>query len=286
MTTRVEDAGIDGLFGCPDGEGPFPGVLALGGSEGGIPEYLLRLLVPEGVACLALAYFNTPGTQPALTDVPLERIERGLRWLLAHPKVRTHNGRLGVIGGSKGGELALLTAATFPELVGPVVAYTPSHVVWAGIDLQNPRGPMHSSWSRDGRPLPYVPYLPGVGPSMGERGMVLLPIYARGLDNNDAVEAAAIPLERAIGPVLLVSGTDDRMWPAERMCRLAVDRMHRAGRAHLVRHLNFPDAGHVLVPFELPLGGPAMPFDFGGEPGAGGRAHARVWPEVVQMLTT
>lgn len=151
VTTEVREGDLVGTFGCPDGEGLFDGVLALGGSDGGIPDYLLRLLVPEGFACLALAYFNTPDTQPALVEVPLERIERGLRWMRAHPKVTARGDRIAVLGGSKGGELSLLAAATFPDLVGPVVAYTPSSVVWAGIDFSQPRGSTRSSWSLAGR---------------------------------------------------------------------------------------------------------------------------------------
>jgi acetyl esterase/lipase len=276
-----------GTFGYPDGDGPFSGVLALGGSDGGIPEYFLKLLVPEGFACLALAYFNTPETQPALVEVPLERVERGLRWMRAHPKVSAHEDRLAVIGGSKGGELSLLIAATFPHLVGPVVAYTPSAVVWAGIDFSQPRGSMRSSWSLAGQPLSFVPYPAGVGPSSSDRGMSVLPIYDRGLENVTAVSQAMIPIERATGPLLLVSGGDDRMWPADRMCAMVVERAQRAGRIALVRHLNFPDAGHVLFPFEAPSSSGPMPpmrFDLGGSPASARSAHAVAWPDVVQHL--
>jgi dienelactone hydrolase len=259
-------------------------VLALGGSEGGVAEYLLRLVVPEGFACLTLAYFNTAETQPALVEVPLERIERALNWLRSRPNIRTSDGRVSLVGVSKGGELALLTSATFPELVGPVVAYTPSSVVWQGIDLRSARPPMQSSWSRHGTALPYVPY-PPVAPLVSERGMSTLPIYAGGLDNVAAVDEAAIRVERATGPVLLVSGGDDRVWPADRMCRMVVDRMRRAGRERDVKHLNFPDAGHVLFPFgsvqEIDT-----PFhlELGGRDGAIEAVHRTAWPEVVRTL--
>ena len=133
ITKSLRDGDLVGTFGMPEGNGPFPGVLALGGSDGGIPEYLLPLLVPEGFACLALAYFATPDTQPALIEVPLERIERGLRWMLAQPEVDAPDGRLAVFGASKGGELVLLVASTFPDLVGPVAAYTPSADAPAGL---------------------------------------------------------------------------------------------------------------------------------------------------------
>jgi acetyl esterase/lipase len=286
-TIQLHEDDLVGTFGCPDGDGPFSGVLALGGSDGGVPEYFLSLLAPEGFACLALAYFNTPDTQPALVEVPLERVERALRWMRSHPKVSAHAGRIAMIGGSKGGELALLMAATFPDLVGPVVAYTPSSVVWAGIDFSQRGGSMRSSWSVAGQPVPFVPYPAGVAPSWSDKGMRVRPIYDHGLDNAGAVDVATIPIERATGPVLLISGGDDQMWPSERMCTMVVDRMRRVGRETLVRHLNFPEAGHVLFPYHAPPGNGAVPpmnFDLGGSAESGSSAHATAWPEVVRHL--
>lgn len=281
---EIHESGIHGLFACPAGDGPFPAVLALGGSEGGIAEYLLRLLVPEGFACLALAYFNTAETQPALVEVPLERIERAANWLRFHPKVGRRDGRISVVGVSKGGELALLTSATYPELIGPVVAYTPSSVVWQGIDLRAMVPPAQSSWSYRGRALPYVPF-PPIRPPMSERGMSTLPIYDGGLDSVAAVKEAAITVERAAGPLLLVSGGDDRVWPADRMCRMVVDRMRRAGRDRHVKHLNFPDAGHLLFPFGS-VQAIDTPFrlELGGSDGSMEAAHGAAWPEVVRTL--
>jgi pimeloyl-ACP methyl ester carboxylesterase len=284
---RLSEPGLDGAFGCPDEDGLFPGVLGLGGSAGGMAEGYLDLLVPEGFACLALAYFGTKDTQAALIEVPLERIERGLRWLVAHPRVATQDGRVAVVGGSKGGELALLVAATFPDLVGPVVAYTPSSVVWAGIDFSARGGANRSSWSLADRPLPFVPYPTGVGPASSERGLSVLPIYDVGLDNVAAVEEAAISVERATGPVMLISGGDDRMWPAERMCRMVVERMHRHGRGSAVSHLNYPEAGHALFPYwNLSPHGMTFPFvfDLGGSPEAATAAHTSAWPQVVRHI--
>jgi hypothetical protein len=117
----------------------------------------------------------------------------------------------------------------------------------------------------------------------------VLPIYDCDLDNAAAVDQAIIPIERATGPVLLVSGSDDRMWPAERMCTMTVERARRAGRDSLVRHLDFPDAGHVLFPFLAASPGgalPPLPFDLGGTSAAAMRAHAVAWPEVVRYLRT
>src|SRR5262245_15170769 len=125
MRVRIAAPDLVGTFAHPDAGGPFPGVVALGGSDGGTPEYFLKLLQPDGFAVLALAYWGTRDTQLTLADVPLERIERGLRWLRDQPNVRATDGRVAIVGASKGAELALLVAATFPDLVGPVVGYTP-----------------------------------------------------------------------------------------------------------------------------------------------------------------
>jgi uncharacterized protein len=56
-----------------------------------------------------------------------------------------------VVGASRGAELALLLAASFPDLVGPVVAYTPSRVVWFGVGFKDPAGATRSTWTRQGQ---------------------------------------------------------------------------------------------------------------------------------------
>jgi acetyl esterase/lipase len=283
----LDDAELDGVFACADTLERVPGVLALGGSDGGVPTYFQRLLARERCACLALAYHATPKTQPALVEVPLERLERALRWLRDHPKVATRDGRVAVVGASKGAELALVLAGAFPDLVGPVVAYTPSSVVWSGIDFSAAEPPMRSSWSTGGKPLAFVPVPRGVPPLQSERGLGFVPIYDRGLDGVQPDDAAVIPIERATGPVLLISGGDDRLWPARRMCRMLAVRAQQLGRGHLVRHLDFADAGHALfaVEPETEVKSP-LPVDFGGSEAATARAHASAWPEVVRTLCT
>jgi hypothetical protein len=43
----------------------------------------------------------------------------------------------------------------------------------------------------------------------------MLPISEAGLNDSSRAEKAAIPVERATGPLLLVSGGDDRVWPPD-----------------------------------------------------------------------
>ena len=46
----IDDAELDGAFACADTKERVPGVLALGGSDGGIPTYFKRLLAAERCA--------------------------------------------------------------------------------------------------------------------------------------------------------------------------------------------------------------------------------------------
>ena len=285
MDIPIRERDLVGRFRTPEGDGPFPAVLALGGSDGGTPQYFLDLLVPAGFACLALTYWGTRDTQMAFRDIPLERVERALRWLRSRSEI-ADRGRLAVIGASRGGELALLAASRFTDLIGPVAAYTPSAIAWFGIDPSLPPGTPCSSWAHAGVPIPYLGISADARPVQSARGMSFLPAFERSLNDTAAVARAMMPVERCAGPLLLISGGDDRVWPAGRLCELACERMARHGRAESVRHLHFASAGHMLFPYSRPNDTevPAYPVDLGGTPEADSEAHQAAWPVVVQHL--
>ena len=247
VTMSVRDGDLVGTCGVPDGQGPFPGV------RSAVPT-VESLTTSCSCWCergSRVWHWRTsilPETQPALTEVPIERIERGLRW----PERSRTSPRLAAASLSsavrRGANSPCLLLRRFQISWARSSRTRQSAVVWAGIDFSQPRGSMQSSWSFQGRPLPFVPLFRPHRASSSDRGMSVLPIYERGLDNTVAVAQAAIPIERACGPVLLISGEDDRMWPAARMCAMVVDRMRRNGWEGSIRHLNFPEAGHVSVP--------------------------------------
>ena len=45
-----------------------------------------------------------------------------------------------------------------------------------------------------------------------------------------------------------VSGGDDEVWATGRMCEMVVNRMAQHGRTGDVRHVHYPQAGHMLFP--------------------------------------
>lgn len=283
-TFDVHDQHVIGSYTVPDGPGPFPAVVALSGSGGGVPAWWGELLAPHGIAVLAAAYFGVEGRPSALCEIPVETVASAGEWVRGRPETR--DGPVGLVGGSKGAELALLAASTYPGLFGPVAAIAPQSVVWFGVDLTGEvaDASARSSWSIGGAPVPFVPPVPGVRFERTARGLRSVGIYAAALEQADAVAGAAIAVERAKGPLLLLSGGDDAASPSTSMARTIVERMEARGRASDVRHLDFPGCGHVVVR-PWPAGqAPPTPFDNGGTDEALDAAHDVALPAVVHHL--
>ena len=126
----IEREDLVGTLFYPETPGPHPTVVALGGWGGGLREGGAEALASEGFAALALAYFGVEPLPHKLTEIPLEYFAEAIAWLKSQPAVDAD--RIAVVGNSKGGELALLLGATYPEDVEAVVGYAPSAVVWQG----------------------------------------------------------------------------------------------------------------------------------------------------------
>jgi dienelactone hydrolase len=253
---RVRDDGLVATFFQPGGAGPFPAVLVLGGSGGGLPERNAALLASRGIAALALAYFRAEHLPADLVEIPLEYFETAIRWLRRHPSVDASC--LGVMGSSRGGELALLLGATFQE-IRAVVGYVPSGVGHAGIasagaETTAPR----AAWTYRGAPIPFLSRPGGrlqVPASPAGEPFALTPLFLQLLEDERAVAAALIPVERINGPVLLISGQDDAMWPSPVLAEYAMTRLAQHRHPHAYTHLSYPGAGHMI-------GAPGLPATF------------------------
>jgi dienelactone hydrolase len=257
-TTDVRERGLYGRFFRPATGGPVPGVLVLGGSDGGLAPYATReaaLLARHGFAALALAYFYMGSLPERLEGIPLEYFGGAIRWLKDQPSVR--GDRLGVVGASRGGELALLLGAHYPDLQA-VVSYGGSGLVFPSPTRPEP------AWTFHGKPLPWIPNPFNILQAKPEQ-----------------FERAEIPVERTNGPVLLISGDADQVWPSTQLSQVAMDRLERYERPYHDEFRHYPDAGHGIQPPYLPTPGT---YYFGGDLEGNAAANEDSWRRVLSML--
>ena len=288
---RIEIAtdGVLGVVFAPE-EATRGFVVVLNGSSGGVPEGPACRLAEHGITTFALGYFGAPGLQPALVEVPIERLQRGIELF----RDRFTGGRpVGILGWSKGAELALALAARLGDDVGPVVAVAPSHVAWFGIEPFKPDQPTadrrsaHSSWTQGGAPLPFLPFFADVAPLFTSDGFRTDAFFDLPRYEPADVDAARIRVEEATGPLLLLSGDDDHQWPAATMAGEIVKRMEEHGRGGDITNVTYPSAGHVFLLREfmsVPADRIGPPFDFGGNIEADAAASRDAWPRIASFL--
>lgn len=289
----------DGLVGAfyhaPDARGR-PVVVILHGSEGGFSyaDWLAPSLVARGYSVFGLVYF-TPAAQPIdgvpnqLNLIPVEQIERARTWLAARPEADVS--RFGLVGASKGGEFALLLASLYPW-IDAAAAFVPSAFVNQGFSYGNGETGMSSSWSRGGRPFPFLPQtnqraeianyrIPG-----GEVHLARVHAAALAAASPQIIEAATIPVERSHAAFFLAGGGDDQTGASgDSVARVAA----RLRRFHYRRPVDariYPRAGHLIVdtgwrPTTSHNNGPSQD---GGDAEADAQAQADSWTGMIAFL--
>lgn len=262
-----------------EGAENLPVVVLLGGSEGGLGCGEGRLISSAGFAVLCLAYFKAEGLAAELAQVPLEYIEANIKRILSHPSVDPK--RVYIWGTSKGAELALLVASRMPDVIRGVVAVVPSHLVWQGLKEDNS---FVSSWSLNGEPLAFAPF------TYHAQDFAQPPFrfrvgYERTLDTIHDLGHSEIAVEQIAGPILLVSGTDDQVWPSSIMSEKIVERLKEKSFHHEVIHLKFENAGHFIGLPAWPTSGRIVgDMAAGGTTDADGIASAESRPRIMQFL--
>lgn len=287
----LEKDGLHGFLYYPAKGGRFPGVIILGGSEGGLNEWYARAFASNGFAALTLAYFNYPNLPDELVEIPLEYFDHAVKWMKEHPKVDPN--RLGILGGSKGGELALLVASRNKNIKA-VVALTPAAHAWEGHTMKffSPDYQPTSSWSVGRKPIPYINFKVSAEEKELERKGELdsfVKYFRDGLAQADKekVEKAVIPVEKIEAPVLLISGTDDRIWPAEESCVAIKDRLKNAGFKYEVKHISIEGGGHTCFLPNLITANHGLLIDgdpSGGSPKADAHGGYLSWKEIIDFL--
>ncbi|MGQ0575773.1 MAG: acyl-CoA thioesterase/BAAT N-terminal domain-containing protein [Pseudonocardia sp.] len=296
----VQIDGRPGLLALPAGAAPpggWPAVACFGGSEGGNESQVghATLLASRGFAALAAGWI--PENAP-IASVPLERFTAAVQHLADHSEVDAD--RVAAMAVSRGSEglLAAVCSGSGPACRG-LVLVSPSSVTWQAIggDGEVPDTP---SWTLRGRPVPWVPMPSGalmpqlvrnawrIGRDTAAHRPTLLrlrPAYQAGLDATPSPAGAVIAAERAGCPLLLLTGTDDEIWPSGPMADALLARRDRVDD----RHLSYPGAGHLIRLGVLPTdaqwtGGIAMGGTREDQAAAQRDATTRV-PEFLRSVT-
>ena len=250
----------------PEGLGPWPGVLVLGGEDGQVPVEKALWLASHGYAAVALKYFEDDGLPQRLEGIPLEYFGRALAWMQGQPEINGE--QLGVMGTSRGGELALQLGAVYPG-IRAVVAYVPASVRYPSCCGRW----LTAAWTLRGQTLSYYSTVQYGSAHRGE-------------------EAASIQVERTRGAILVISGGQDGVWPSSLMTQEIVSRLKEAGFAHEYERLDYAHAGHGAgSPDIVPAWAGAViqpqtgePADPGGSVEANAASGVDAGPEVLRFL--
>ena len=254
QTKKIEKNGVYGQLFFKEGSKNLPTVIVVSGSGGGIdyPNKFGEPLAKKGFAVLALPYWKYKDLPDKLSKIPLEYFYNAIEILKKENSV--DKSKIGIIGYSRGGELALLLASRSIDIKA-VVGLSPGAYVAPNIDFKN-WWDLRSAWTENGNELPFLPEKRAI--ERGNWNKVFEQIKKRrnrdslivdfkNIKNKPSFEESVIKVENINAPLLLISGGKDLTWSSESMCDYIIDRLHSNRFEYFNTHLNFPLAGHDFV---------------------------------------
>lgn len=218
-------------------------MIVMSGSDGGLEHArkLASFLKDEKIPALALGIFKTKHTGKELNKIPIERIKSVINWL----KERGYN-KIGIEGASKGAEYALAAAIEYPE-ISCVIVKTPSWYYGEGLKNNQPSG--DSSWSINGKAVPFTPYK--------ERKFNILKMLWKAKEYNilsvnlgkDIVLDSIIPVEKIKAPILIMSTKVDTIWPSEESSKKICNRLKENNFSYPYKHISFDYMSHMMLEY-------------------------------------
>jgi dienelactone hydrolase len=242
-TRKIRDKDMVADFIYPKGASRLPVVIFLTGSGGGLGNVdQMEYLALQGYAVLCLAYFNMEGLPAKLEEIPLEYFEHAMKWVARQPEADST--KLFVLGVSRGAELAMLLASTYPQIKG-VIAYAPGSFILPNATEISKGTPSKSSWTYKNEPFSFAPLkvLQEDNTKEIRYREYIEPLF----QEKEQMENWMIKVENIKAPILLLSGTDDQQWPAAEMATLIEKRLKEKNFLYPVYNKIYPNAGHILL---------------------------------------
>ena len=180
----------------------------------------VKWLMKKGVNVLTMS----PGKKNySHHNYPLERVEKAIELLK-----NNGNKKIGIVGGSTTGTLALTAASYFPDIT-LTMAMTSSDFIWQGFEQGKKDGcrewPVEgeSLFSYCGKPLPYMPfcykhpeYWQVVKSESKKSGNMIdsKKIFDDSEEAHPSTEDEFIKIENIKGKLLMIGAEDDCLWSA------------------------------------------------------------------------
>ncbi|OXB72984.1 UNVERIFIED_CONTAM: hypothetical protein H355_005240 [Colinus virginianus] len=264
----VREGRIRATLFLPPGNGPFPGVIDLYGTGGGLPEYRACLLANNGFAVLALAFYSYEDLPKEMKEFNLEYFEEAVNYMLQHNQVKGPG--IGLLGFSKGGDICISMASFLKGItatavingsvanVGAVLRYKDVTIPPLGANLK--RIKVDKS---------------GIGD--------IINVLNSPLEGPD--RQSFIPLEKAECRFLFIVGQDDHNWKSEFFAVEGSKRLQAHGKEK-PEIICYPGAGHYIEPPFFPMCAASMhlligmPVMWGGEPKAHCEAQIDAWLQI------
>lgn len=245
-------------------------VILLGGGQWG--DYWAQYFAQNDMVGLSIPYAGRENLPRLPEEINLEYFENAINWLAEQPEVNPK--KIVVMGASKNAELALVIGTIFNELVHGVVAYSPSSVSWSNRVLPYNSDELKASWKYKGLDIPYVP-MDKIKSNQYDQ-LNMLEYWEMGLEKSGHVAAATIKVERINGPILLISGRDDQVWPSSKMADMIEKRLSDKGFEYSCINLKYDQAGHSISTNPdnksshntgtITINGKDYTYEFGGNP--------------------
>lgn len=193
-------------------------------------------------------------------NYPLERIEKAVEWLM-----KNGNEKIGIIGASTTGTLAL-TAASYFSKITLTVALTPSDFIWQGFEQGKKDG--YTEWpikgeslfTYKGQPLPYMPFCyqhPEYGKVMQEESkkngdrLSSRKLFDDSEMKHPLKEEEMIPVEKIHGKILLIGAEDDTLWDTAKYIRRMEKRLEEKPHNSDVEVAVYEHGTHFVFPESL-----------------------------------
>ena len=154
--------------------------------------------------------------------------------------------------------------------------------------------PGKAAWNYQGQPQPYIPntlypdfVLTYLWNRATGKSVRQTPLFLEDLARTREPEKIAVAVEQIRGPLLLLAGADDQIWPSAMMAERIMARLRLRGHAYHDQLLTFSDVGHSIPYVYLPTRGnwQDSPFEVGGTPEGMAKAQASAWPRILKFLS-